>query len=180
MQCNFGLYFLFLRPWLFFHLNTTDIINTPKPDERAIMTYVSCFYHAFAGAEQVNWLNSPFLDKISISTLYSTYMHVMRVCCYCDFDLLTDRSWFSFRGIIESMACCVILLMQLHHCALRQRQPPTGSAKCSVWTRRMRRWWRSMRGWPVRWSNKWTFSKNIFLYHDDTLCNETFEFWKWN
>ncbi|XP_067285774.1 alpha-actinin-2-like [Pseudorasbora parva] len=26
--------------------------NTPKPDERAIMTYVSCFYHAFAGAEQ--------------------------------------------------------------------------------------------------------------------------------
>uniref|UniRef100_A0A671QNB1 Alpha-actinin-2-like n=1 Tax=Sinocyclocheilus anshuiensis TaxID=1608454 RepID=A0A671QNB1_9TELE len=29
-----------------------DIINTPKPDERAIMTYVSCFYHAFAGAEQ--------------------------------------------------------------------------------------------------------------------------------
>uniref|UniRef100_A0A8C7U579 Actinin, alpha 2b n=1 Tax=Oncorhynchus mykiss TaxID=8022 RepID=A0A8C7U579_ONCMY len=29
-----------------------NIINTPKPDERAIMTYVSCFYHAFAGAEQ--------------------------------------------------------------------------------------------------------------------------------
>lgn len=32
----------------------TDIINTPKPDERAIMTYVSCFYHAFAGAEQAS------------------------------------------------------------------------------------------------------------------------------
>ena len=31
----------------------SDIVNTPKPDERAIMTYVSCFYHAFAGAEQV-------------------------------------------------------------------------------------------------------------------------------
>lgn len=30
-----------------------DIVNTPKPDEKAIMTYVSCFYHAFAGAEQV-------------------------------------------------------------------------------------------------------------------------------
>ncbi|KAK1793052.1 hypothetical protein P4O66_011384 [Electrophorus voltai] len=29
-----------------------NIVNTPKPDERAIMTYVSCFYHAFAGAEQ--------------------------------------------------------------------------------------------------------------------------------
>lgn len=49
---------LFLsNPLLFFFssdmLIFTDIINTPKPDERAIMTYVSCFYHAFAGAEQV-------------------------------------------------------------------------------------------------------------------------------
>lgn len=33
---------------------TPDIVNTPKPDEKAIMTYVSCFYHAFAGAEQVS------------------------------------------------------------------------------------------------------------------------------
>lgn len=32
-----------------------DIVNTPKPDEKAIMTYVSCFYHAFAGAEQVRF-----------------------------------------------------------------------------------------------------------------------------
>lgn len=32
---------------------SSDIVNTPKPDEKAIMTYVSCFYHAFAGAEQV-------------------------------------------------------------------------------------------------------------------------------
>lgn len=39
--------------WPFLPVNATDIINTPKPDERAIMTYVSCFYHAFAGAEQV-------------------------------------------------------------------------------------------------------------------------------
>lgn len=30
-----------------------DLINTPKPDERAIMTYVSCYYHAFQGAQQV-------------------------------------------------------------------------------------------------------------------------------
>lgn len=35
------------------YFSPSDIVNTPKPDERAIMTYVSCFYHAFAGAEQV-------------------------------------------------------------------------------------------------------------------------------
>lgn len=33
--------------------NAADLINTPKPDERAIMTYVSCYYHAFQGAQQV-------------------------------------------------------------------------------------------------------------------------------
>lgn len=34
-------------------LNVSDLVNTPKPDERAIMTYVSCYYHAFQGAQQV-------------------------------------------------------------------------------------------------------------------------------
>ncbi|XP_033627710.1 alpha-actinin-1-like isoform X1 [Asterias rubens] len=33
-------------------LDPQDIINTAKPDERSIMTYVSCYYHAFAGAQQ--------------------------------------------------------------------------------------------------------------------------------
>ncbi|XP_078085722.1 alpha-actinin-2-like [Mustelus asterias] len=33
-------------------LDAEDIVSTPKPDQRALMTYVSCFYHAFAGAEQ--------------------------------------------------------------------------------------------------------------------------------
>lgn len=33
------------------------MINTPKPDERAIMTYVSCYYHAFQGAQQVRTWN---------------------------------------------------------------------------------------------------------------------------
>lgn len=40
----------------FLFFTDTDIVNTPKPDEKAIMTYVSCFYHAFAGAEQVRLL----------------------------------------------------------------------------------------------------------------------------
>lgn len=30
----------------------TDIIGTPKPDERAIMTYVSSYYHAFSSSAQ--------------------------------------------------------------------------------------------------------------------------------
>ena len=31
-----------------------DLIEVAKPDERAIMTYVSCYYHAFSGQQKVN------------------------------------------------------------------------------------------------------------------------------
>ncbi|KAG4069745.1 hypothetical protein HA402_003186 [Bradysia odoriphaga] len=40
-------------------LDPEDLINTPKPDERAIMTYVSCYYHAFQGAQQVGHITHP-------------------------------------------------------------------------------------------------------------------------
>merc|ERR1712088_454933 len=33
-------------------LDAEDLLKTDKPDERQIMTYVSCFYHAFQGAMQ--------------------------------------------------------------------------------------------------------------------------------
>ncbi|GAU97298.1 hypothetical protein RvY_08619-2 [Ramazzottius varieornatus] len=33
-------------------LDAEDMVDMPKPDERAVMTYVSCFYHAFANQNQ--------------------------------------------------------------------------------------------------------------------------------
>ncbi|XP_034720880.1 alpha-actinin-4 isoform X1 [Etheostoma cragini] len=33
-------------------LDADDIVNTARPDEKAIMTYVSSFYHAFSGAQK--------------------------------------------------------------------------------------------------------------------------------
>ena len=47
-----------LPPSLFSPLNSlllfspADIHSTPKPDERAIMTYVSSYYHAFSSSAQ--------------------------------------------------------------------------------------------------------------------------------
>ncbi|XP_075262316.1 alpha-actinin-2-like isoform X1 [Convolutriloba macropyga] len=35
-------------------LDPEDIIETAKPDEKAIMTYVSCYYHAFSGAQKAD------------------------------------------------------------------------------------------------------------------------------
>ena len=38
--------------WFLFFCRA-DLIEVAKPDERAIMTYVSCYYHAFSGQQKV-------------------------------------------------------------------------------------------------------------------------------
>ncbi|CAH2012344.1 unnamed protein product [Acanthoscelides obtectus] len=55
-------------------LDPDDLINTPKPDERAIMTYVSCYYHAFQGAQQVQE-NTAMPDERAVMTYVSSYYH---------------------------------------------------------------------------------------------------------
>jgi hypothetical protein len=51
--------FFFFLLLLFFLIslilkNKKDMVNCIKPDERSVMTYVSAYYHAFAGVQQVN------------------------------------------------------------------------------------------------------------------------------
>ena len=60
----------------------TDMINTPKPDERAIMTYVSCYYHAFQGAQQVRTWNivaTQSWNEIS----FDLADKLEQMCCVC-------------------------------------------------------------------------------------------------
>jgi len=51
-------------------LDAEDIHATPKPDERAIMTYVSSYYHAFSNAREV------------CHVLYNAH------CCFKEFILI--------------------------------------------------------------------------------------------
>lgn len=48
----------------------TDLLSTDKPDERQIMTYVSCYYHAFQGAMQVKLKTALFFV---LATYYLVY-----------------------------------------------------------------------------------------------------------
>lgn len=42
-----------------------DIISTLRPDEKAVMTYVSCYYHAFSGKQKVRNEMEIINEKIS-------------------------------------------------------------------------------------------------------------------
>uniref|UniRef100_A0A4W2FTZ8 Actinin alpha 4 n=1 Tax=Bos indicus x Bos taurus TaxID=30522 RepID=A0A4W2FTZ8_BOBOX len=54
-------------------LDAEDIVNTARPDEKAIMTYVSSFYHAFSGAQKLlEWIRRtiPWLeDRVPQKTI---------------------------------------------------------------------------------------------------------------
>ena len=41
-----------------------DIVNQVKPDERCVMAYVSSYYHAFSGAQQVNQYHKYNVDIV--------------------------------------------------------------------------------------------------------------------
>uniref|UniRef100_A0A8D1MNL8 F-actin cross-linking protein n=1 Tax=Sus scrofa TaxID=9823 RepID=A0A8D1MNL8_PIG len=45
-------------------LDAEDIVGTARPDEKAIMTYVSSFYHAFSGAQKVPGAPCSFLARL--------------------------------------------------------------------------------------------------------------------
>lgn len=44
---------LFVSVLLLFDVTPLDLQNTAMPDERAVMTYVSSYYHCFSGAQKV-------------------------------------------------------------------------------------------------------------------------------
>merc|ERR1712176_1598839 len=47
-------------------LDAEELVEMAKPDERAVMTYVSCYYHAFSGAQKAEYekLASDLLEWI--------------------------------------------------------------------------------------------------------------------
>ncbi|XP_035768152.1 alpha-actinin-4 [Neolamprologus brichardi] len=64
-------------------LDAEDIVGTLRPDEKAIMTYVSCFYHAFSGAQKVS--SSPVRLTLTLSqekplTLRCSCLQVQEKC----------------------------------------------------------------------------------------------------
>ena len=59
-----------------------DLLTNEKPDERQIMTYVSCYYHAFQGAMQVEDLALPVITGLA-ETEGSGVCRVFLLCFLC-------------------------------------------------------------------------------------------------
>lgn len=63
-----------------------DIISTLRPDEKAVMTYVSCYYHAFSGKQKVrNGKEKKSLETIIESLLAGNGRNVFDTTHLLDF-----------------------------------------------------------------------------------------------
>jgi len=48
-------------------LDAQEIVDMAKPDERAIMTYVSCYYHAFSGAQKAETAANRIIKALKVN-----------------------------------------------------------------------------------------------------------------
>ncbi|CAK9301512.1 unnamed protein product [Gordionus sp. m RMFG-2023] len=56
-------------------LDPEDIINMPKPDDKAIMTYVSCYYHAFSGGLKAETAANRICKVLKVNKDNEQYMN---------------------------------------------------------------------------------------------------------
>uniref|UniRef100_A0A5G2R6T7 F-actin cross-linking protein n=1 Tax=Sus scrofa TaxID=9823 RepID=A0A5G2R6T7_PIG len=75
-------------------LDAEDIVGTARPDEKAIMTYVSSFYHAFSGAQKVPGAPCSFLAQ---HTSCQTLIHALPPLL--PLPRLGDRTWAQKAGM---------------------------------------------------------------------------------
>ncbi len=60
------------------------MVNAFKPDERSVMTYVSAYYHAFAGAHKVKWLKNA---KKKVKCVCVAAWQILFVCLFEHFPV---------------------------------------------------------------------------------------------
>lgn len=74
------------------NIDHTDLQNTALPDERAVMTYVSSYYHCFSGAQKVCYTCTPLTPPIPPSAFHSTPVQSQSIYIY---TLYNCREYFS-------------------------------------------------------------------------------------
>ncbi|TSL04190.1 Methionine synthase [Bagarius yarrelli] len=113
-------------------LDPEDIINTPKPDERAIMTYVSCFYHAFAGAEQAETAANRICKVLGVNQENEKFMEDYEKLASDLLDWICQTTpWLEDRTTKTSMAFMRKKLEDFRDYR-RIHKPPKVQEKCQL------------------------------------------------
>ena len=117
--CNGGNYSP-LRNEKIFQQNYLDLLTNEKPDERQIMTYVSCYYHAFQGAMQVI-LSSHWSIRLTIlSCDWSMALKLM--CNYDPWTWCWDNIWVPGVNVV-----CYFIWIDVFYLKRMNYPPPASS-----------------------------------------------------
>uniref|UniRef100_A0A8C1B538 Actinin, alpha 1 n=1 Tax=Cyprinus carpio carpio TaxID=630221 RepID=A0A8C1B538_CYPCA len=103
-------------------LDAEDIVGTARPDEKAIMTYVSSFYHAFSGAQKVSQ-GTP--SNASLPSL-----------CFCSLGFVITSSsdyWLSwFPTLLTNTMQAMQQKLEDFRDYRRLHKPPKVQEKCQL------------------------------------------------
>ncbi|XP_050677412.1 alpha-actinin, sarcomeric isoform X1 [Leptidea sinapis] len=115
-------------------LDPDDLINTPKPDERAIMTYVSCYYHAFQGAHQAETAANRICKVLKVNQENERLMEEYERLASDLLDWIRrTMPWLNSRQTDNSLAGCQKKLED-YRTYRRKHKPPRVEQKAKLET----------------------------------------------
>jgi len=115
-------------------LDAEEIVMTPKPDEKSIMTYVSAYYHAFSGAHQVEIAANRICKVLKVNQELEKLMQDYESLAS---DLLAwikaKKPWLEDRSTDNTLAGCQKKLEEFRNYR-RAEKPPRLEQKATLET----------------------------------------------
>ncbi|MCP9264708.1 Alpha-actinin, sarcomeric [Dirofilaria immitis] len=99
-------------------LDPEDLVYNQKPDEKSVMTYVSCFYHAFRGGHQEEVVAA---DDLLIEKIAELYVYVCLCLCLC---------LYMVSNVPDEKAV-MTYISSYYHCFLGMRKAETAAHRIS-------------------------------------------------
>lgn len=111
-------------------LDAEEIVNTPKPDERSIMTYVSSYYHALAGAQKAETAASRIGNVLNVNRENEQLMEEYDRLASDLLDWINRKKpWLEDRSVPENTVPALQKKLDEFRSYRRQEKPPKAEEK---------------------------------------------------